>query len=94
MIDVTRFPLVQRFLRFLRENPHCREQTLAVYSFHEPLAEIAHTNPAPLKKFNQLITKEIFRTDEVKMYGEDMTYVWPQGKECLTGVIDYEVHTF
>jgi hypothetical protein len=82
-----------RFLRFLRDHPRYREQTFAIYSFHEPLAQPEQTNPSRLKKFYQQITEEVFPSENVKVYGEDMTYIWPQADECLTGVLDYEVHT-
>lgn len=95
-LDARRYPhsIGARFLRFLREQPRYREQTFAIYSFHKLLAEIGHVDPERMKTFDQQITEEIFPKEDVKVYGKDMTNVWPQGKECLTEVIDYEVHTF
>lgn len=95
-LDQKRYPksIGAQFLRFLLDHPQYREQTLAIYSFHEPLAQLERTNPSRLRKFYQQITEEIFPKGVVYVYGEDMTFVWPQGEECLTGVLDYEVHTF
>lgn len=95
-LNAQRYPnsIGAKFLRFLQDHPHYRDQTLGIYSFHEPLAQPEHTNPPKLKKFYQQITEDIFQGEDVRVYGEDMTFVWPQSHECLTGVLDYEVHTF
>lgn len=94
-LDDRKYPMSvgARFLRFLRENPRYFQQTLAIYSFHEPLAQPEKTGPQRLKKFYQQIHEEIFTGQNVQVYGEDMTFVWPQADECLTGVLDYEIHT-
>ncbi|MCS6775232.1 MAG: hypothetical protein RMJ43_03620 [Chloroherpetonaceae bacterium] len=81
-----------RFIRFLLDNPRYRDQTFAIYSFHEPLAQPERTGPSRLKKFYQQIHEEVFKGQDIRVYGEDMTFVWPRGRECLTGVLDYEIH--
>lgn len=94
-LNARRYPgsVGARFIRFLQDNPRYQDQTFAIYSFHEPLAQPDRTGPSRLKKFYQQITEEVFKGRDMRVYGEDMTFVWPRGHECLTGVLDYEVHT-
>ncbi|MCS6896383.1 MAG: hypothetical protein NZM29_00280 [Nitrospira sp.] len=94
-LDDQRYPKSTgaKFLRFLLENARYRRQTFAIYSFHEPLAQPKRTGPSRLKKFYEQITQDIFKDRDMRVYGEDMTFVWPEGSECLTGVLDYEVYT-
>jgi len=82
-----------KFLRFLKDNHHYQQQTFAIYSFHEPLAKPGYVEPKKLKKFYLQIQEE-FSTRPMNVYGEDMTFVWSQADECLTDVLDYEIHTF
>jgi hypothetical protein len=93
-LDPDRYPMSvgARFVRFLKANPALFQQTFALYSFHEPLADHGRVEPKQLRAFYRQMTEQVFSNTDVRIYGEDITMGWKESDECLTGVLDYESH--
>lgn len=89
-LDINRYPNSRgaQFLQFLREHPEFLKRTFAIYAFHEPFNP---ENPKPIspgriRKFWQQIHEEEFPIQELKIYGESISW----NSVCSNGCVDFD----
>jgi hypothetical protein len=89
-LDIEKYPhsLGAQFLQFLRDHPDYLEHTYAIYGFHEPfnLENPETLSPDKIRKFWQQIHGEEFPDQQVKIYGESIS--WNSG--CANGCVDFD----